>query len=233
MKYQHDSSDEKEPKNSRDTNVLVLIILLAQSGSNPPLPLRRAPAKIWALGSCLGDILALCCTGQKNGSLRCPETETTLREAWRRRWRLFSCTLPVCYTVYLAFLYIQVEKLESRQACLECLASGGCLLTCFDRCKDCGSSGNRPADCAPYGLTTDCSLGQWNTAQIPSLLPGTNLNFTLCPRKIIRMAVALLSLVFPFLTQQSISLAAMCDDAKARQRHVELLFWRSRIKQGA
>jgi hypothetical protein len=174
MKYQHDSSDEKEPKNSRDTNVLVLIILLAQSGSNPPLPLRRAPAKIWALGSCLGDILALCCTGWKNGSLRCPETETTLREAWRRRWRLFSCTLPVCYTVYLAFLYIQVEKLESRQACFECLASGCCLLTCFDRCKDCGSSGNRPADCAPYGLTTDCGTLHKFQASCPaqiSILP--------------------------------------------------------------
>lgn len=118
MKYQHDSSDKKSPKNSRDTIFLVLIILLAQSGCNPPLPLRRAPAKIWALGSCLGDILAFCGIDTRNGSLRLPGTENTLRRIWRRCWRPFSRTLPVSYIVYLTFLRVQDEKLECQDACV-------------------------------------------------------------------------------------------------------------------
>jgi hypothetical protein len=36
---------EGQPKKSRDTVLLDSLILLAQI---PPLPLRRAPAKIWA-----------------------------------------------------------------------------------------------------------------------------------------------------------------------------------------
>src|SRR3978361_1376133 len=98
MKYQHDSSDKRSPKKSRDTIFLVLIILLAQSGSNPPLPLLRPPAKIWALGSCLGDVLALCSIGLRDSRSRLPDTEKSFRTRCRRRWRPVSGMLSVCYS---------------------------------------------------------------------------------------------------------------------------------------
>ena len=110
MKYQHDASDRRAPKKSRDTVFLVLIILLAQSGPQSSTSAASRPGQDLGTWLCLGDILALGASTARTGCLRAPETDRVFREPRRRSWRSGRGTWSICYTVYLILCMLRARK---------------------------------------------------------------------------------------------------------------------------